>query len=115
MNSKPAGPSTSASSGRPRSSSSSGVGRAPPVGGIGREEYRAGRSTAGELRFQLGPTRVEAVDVGLALVDGGEQGDQLGGVAGVLGALALHTGVAQRGLGARDRLLDGVVLALILV
>src|SRR5215471_14020485 len=46
-------------------------------------------SAAGELRFQLRPARVQAVDLELALVDGGEQGDQLGVVAGVLGVFAL--------------------------
>src|SRR5262245_16417719 len=60
---------------------------------------RSERRVAGELRFQLGPARVEAVDGGLAFVDGGEQGDQLRGVARVLGLLARGARLAQRRLG----------------
>src|SRR6266496_2386922 len=74
-----------------------------------------GASGAGDLRFQLGPTCEQAIDLGLAFLDGGEERRQLGVIAGVLGMLAFDACRAQRRLGAGQRILDRLVLALLLV
>src|SRR3954468_12995264 len=72
-------------------------------------------SGAGDLLFQLGPACEQSIDLGLALLDGGEQRRQLGVIARVLGVLAVGARRAQRRLRARERMFDRVVLALLFV